>query len=116
MTGRDDDMAESAQDAARLDRLLAAAPVPAVSPALERRILAAFDRRHWSFARFLRRVADAIWPDAPAWQPACALALALMLGTGVAAFAPFDLPQQDDAGGSVFALDGSPDIDAGQGI
>lgn len=114
-------------DAARLDRLLAAVPAPAVPAALERRILAGFDRvrRHadidavqarWTFAKALRRAADAVWPDAPVWAPAGAFALAFLIGTGVAAFAPFDIPQTDDAGAGVFALDASPDLDAGQGI
>jgi len=109
---------ESAEDAARLDRLLAAAAAPAVPAALERRILADFDRiaSRWSFAKLLRRAADAVWPGAPVWQPACAFAVALLIGTGVAAFAPFDIPQQDDASTSVFALDAAPDGDAGQGI
>jgi hypothetical protein len=121
----DDDTIESAQDADRLDRLLNAVAAPAVPAALERRIMADFDRvqRHaeadrmaarWTFARALRRLADAVWPGAPVWQPACAFALALLIGTGVAAFAPLDLPQQDDGG--TLALGGPPDIDIGQGI
>jgi hypothetical protein len=114
----DDTIIESAQDAAQLDRLLArAAPPPAVPPALERRILADFDAvqaRRWTFANLARRAADAIWPGAPAWRPACAFGLALLIGTSVAVFAPFDVPQQDDA--SAIALDASPDIDAGQGF
>ncbi|HXC55929.1 MAG TPA: hypothetical protein VNU97_11590 [Rhizomicrobium sp.] len=118
MEPMDREIAESAEAAARLDRLLAAAVVPAVPARLERRILADFDNFHarWTFAKVLRRAADAVWPDAPAWQPACAFALALLIGTGVAALAPFDIPQQDDAASSAFALDGAPDIDAGQGI
>lgn len=109
---------ERAEDAAWLDRLLAAAPPPpAVPAALERRILADFDRsRRRPFADFLRRAADAVWPGAPAWQPAFAFSLALLLGLGVAAFAPFDIPAQDDASATVFALDAPPDGDAGQGI
>ena len=67
-------------------------------------------------ANLLRRAADAVWPDAPAWQPACAFALAFLIGTGVAAFAPFDIPQADDAGAAVFAFDMAPDADAGQGL
>jgi hypothetical protein len=101
-----------------LDRLLAKAPVPAVSPVLERRILADFDRvqARWSFAKVLRAAADVVWPGGPLWQPAGAFALALLIGVGVAVFAPFDIAQQDDASASVFALDGAPDVDAGQGI
>ncbi len=118
---------ESVEEAARLDRLLAQAVAPAVPAALERRILADFDRvrRHadieplsarWTWAKALRRIADAVWPDAPLWQPAVAFGLALMIGTGVAAFAPLDIPQQDDASATVFALDAPPDTDAGQGL
>ena len=114
----DENITESAQDAARLDRLLAAAVTPGVPAGLERRILADFDRieARWTFAKLLRRAADAVWPDAPAWAPACAFSLALLIGTGVAAFAPFDIPQQDDAASNVFALDAAPDADAGHGI
>jgi hypothetical protein len=111
------DAIETAEEKTRLDRLLRQAPVPAVTAVLERRILADFDRhqaRRRIFARLLRRAADTVWPDAPMWQPACAFALALLIGAGVAAFAPFDIPQQDDT--AAFALDASPDIDAGQGI
>src|ERR1700733_10185986 len=109
---------ESAEEAARLDRLLAAAAAPAVPAALERRILVDFDRiaSRWSFAKALRRAADAVWPGAPAWQPACAFALALLIGSGVAAFAPLDLPQGDDAGTAAFTFDLSPDGDASQGL
>lgn len=106
-------------DAARLDRLLAeAAPPPAVPAALERRILADFDRQatRWTFARLIRRAADAVWPDAPLWQPATAFALALIAGTGFAAFMPFDVPQQDDASAQVFALDTPADTDVTKGL
>ena len=112
------DVNESADDAARLNRLLDAAPTVAVPPALERRILADFDRlaARPSFAKIARRIADAVWPDAPLWHPAAAFGAALFIGLGVAAFAPFDIPQQDDASANVFALDASPDVDAGQDI
>src|SRR6201995_2513955 len=105
-------------DDAALDRLLSSAARPVPAPALERRILADFDRANarWSFAKFARGLADTVWPGAPAWQPAAVFGLALLVGLGVAAFAPFDIAQQDDASANVFALDGSPDVDAGQGI
>ena len=114
----DDSNIETAEDAARLDRLLARAGTPAVPAALERRILSDFDRinARWTFAKFLRRAASSVWPDAPLWQPAAAFGLALLIGTSVAAFAPLDVPQQDDASANVFALDAPPDVDAGQGI
>ena len=142
----DDNIRESAEDAAQLDRLLAlVASAPTVSPALERRILADFDAvrmhanndavrmhanndavrmqannnvqaRRWTFARLLRHAADAVWPGAPVWQPACAFALALIVGVGVAAFAPLDIPQGDDASTAAFTFDLSPDGDASQGL
>jgi len=92
-----------------LDRLLARAQEPAVPAALSRRILADFDRigARPGFARLLRRVADALWPGAPAWQPAGALALALLIGLGAAAAAPLDPADGGDAG--LFA---TPDLDS----
>jgi hypothetical protein len=105
-------------DDAALDRLLDKAGRPVASAALEHRILSDFDRvnARWSVAKFARGIADMVWPGGPMWQPATAFALALLIGLGVATFSPFDIAQQDDASANVFALDGSPDVDAGQGI
>jgi hypothetical protein len=105
---------EEITEDARLDRLLTHAPAPAVSATLERRILADFDRmsRRFSFASAWRAVAEAVWPGAPAWQPACAFALSLMIGLGAAAFTPLDLPQSDENAAGLFAFD----IDAPQDI
>jgi hypothetical protein len=104
-------------DDAKLDRLLDAVTAPAVPAALEQRILVDFDRvqARWSFTRLLHGMADAVWPGAPVWQPAGALALALLIGVGAAAFAPLDFGAPDENGG-VFAFDGAPDTDPGQGI
>ncbi|MGB8600939.1 MAG: hypothetical protein WCD42_01955 [Rhizomicrobium sp.] len=57
--------------------------VPDLPAGLSARILAGFDatfapRRSWS-----QRLADAIWPGAPLWQPGFALALALICGLGL---------------------------------
>ena len=81
-----------------LDRLLARATMPPVSPALERRVLADYDRiaARWTLTRLLDRLADAVWPDAPVWQPACAMAAAIVIGLGVAAFAPLDAAAPQD--------------------
>ncbi len=114
-------------DDATLDRLLDKAERPVATAMLERRILADFDRvrmhanrqnaqSRWSFAKALSRVGDVVWPGGPVWQPAGAFAIALLIGLGIATFAPFDVAQQDDPTANVFALDGSPDVDAGQGI
>src|SRR5262245_47676311 len=104
-------------DDATLDRLLATVAAPAVPAALEQRILAGFDRAQarWSLAKLFRGAADAVWPGAPVWQPAGAFALALLIGVGVAAFAPLELGGGDENAG-VFAFDGAPDADLGQGI
>ncbi|MEI9888727.1 MAG: hypothetical protein WDN08_19955 [Rhizomicrobium sp.] len=113
-----DEGKESAEEAAGLDRLLAHAEMPVVPAALGRRILADFDRVHTgrTWANAWRRAAEAVWPGAPLWQPVAAFGLALLIGAGVAVFAPLDIPQQDDAGAHVFALDAAPDTDAGKGI
>jgi anti-sigma-K factor RskA len=94
------------QETDDLDRVLSrAAPPPAVPPALERRVLADFSRisSRWTLTRLLDRLADAVWPDAPFWQPACALAAAVVVGLGVAAFAPLDVSPPDE--GQTFAFD-----------
>jgi len=97
-----------------LDILLARAPVPAVPAALWRRVLADYDRAAGrpGLTRLLRLGADLLWPGAPAWQPVCALALALVIGFGAAAFAPLDLADGGEASAGLFA---APDLD-GQGL
>lgn len=107
-----EDVTETQEEAAHLDRLLAQVVAPAVPPGLERRILADFDtvQARWSFSKAVRRAADAVWPGAPVWQPAAAFALALFVGFGAAAFAPVDVAPDDSA----FTLDQAPD--AGQDL
>jgi hypothetical protein len=105
-----------AADAARLDQALSAAREVPVSGALEAKVMADFERaaRRWSPRRFAAALADAIWPGAPLWQPACAFGLALAIGVGVAVIASLDLGQSDDNSTATFALDTVPD--AGQDI
>ncbi len=102
----------SEMDDQGLDRLLAQVAPPPVPASLARRILADFDRiaARPSPARLLRRAVEAIWPGAPAWQPAGAFALALLIGLGVAAFAPLGPSESDDGAASLFA-----DLDTGLG-
>ncbi|MEJ0026630.1 MAG: hypothetical protein WDN01_11435 [Rhizomicrobium sp.] len=109
MTKMEDDA-----DDARLDRLLAMVPAPAVPAALERRILDDFDRlaARGRVATALRRAADLVWPGAPVWQPAMAFAVSLMIGLGVAAFAPLG-PSPDDG---LFTFDAGIDIDGAPGV
>jgi hypothetical protein len=104
--------------AINLDRSMLAAPVESVSAEFERRLLNDFDRsrQRWSVGRLVSVAVDAVWPGAPLWQPACAFALALAIGLAVGAFAPFDIPQQDEAFASAFTLDGAPDVDEGPGV
>ena len=77
-------------DDATLDRLLDRIGRPVAAPALERRILADFDRipSRWTVAKLLHEIADTVWPGGPVWQPATAFALALLAGIGIATFAP----------------------------
>lgn len=95
-----------------LDRLLAQAPAPVPSAALERRVLADFDRlaarRDW--AGMLRALIDSVWPGAPVWQPAVAFALSLVIGLGAAAFAPLGGSASDDNGAVLYAYDAPIDI------
>jgi len=105
-------------EASSLDRAMGTFELPVVSSTLKRRLMEDFDgaQRRWSLRRLVGIAADAVWPGAPLWQPACALGLAFAAGLGVALFAPFDIPQQDDVSSSVFALDTLSDVDAGHGI
>jgi hypothetical protein len=53
------------------------------------------------------RLADAAWPGAPLWKPACVLGLALAIGLGVGAFVPFyESPDE-----TTVASDAPPGID-----
>lgn len=69
-------------DASRLDALLALAPRAAASPHLAADIIAQAAPSRW------RRLAGALWPFGPAWQPAAALAMALMLGIAIGPLLP----------------------------
>lgn len=105
-------------EASSLDRALGMIELPSAPSALERRLMEDFDQaqRRWSLRALFDAAADAVWPGAPVWQPACAFGLALAAGLGIALFAPIDIPKQDEASSSVFALDTESDVDAGHGI
>ncbi len=103
-------------DDAWLDGLLARAEDVPVSAALERRVLADFDRiaTRWTPGRLLRRAMDAVWPGAPLWQPAAALVFSLLIGAGAAALVPLEIAEQDETAPGAFALDAPGSFDIGQ--
>ena len=104
--------------AAGVDHVLAMAAATPIPTALQARMLADFDRvaRRPSARRILRAAAEFVWPGAPAWQPAFALGMALAIGIGIAVLTPLDGRLGEGTGNNMFALDGSPDLDSGQGI
>ena len=104
--------------ARRLDVVLGVPETDNDSSVLERRLLDDFDRaqRRWSLRTFVDRAAQAIWPGAPVWQPACAIGLAFAAGLCIAVFAPVDIRQQDEGSGGAYALDSAPEMDAGHGF
>jgi hypothetical protein len=96
----EDDVIALLRDAGTRDR---AEPA---SSALSSRILADFDAvsaKRWRLSRLI----DAVWPGAPAWKPAAALGLSLMIGLGVGALLP---SAADDTS---IASDTSPGLDFG---
>jgi len=108
----------SMAEARELDRALASVISPPVSAALERRLLADFDRaqRRWSLHKAINSVAQIVWPGAPLWQPAAVFGVALTFGIALAILAPLDMRPTDDSSAGNFALDAAPDSDVGQDI
>ncbi|HEY1837816.1 MAG TPA: hypothetical protein VGG36_09180 [Rhizomicrobium sp.] len=104
-----------ADRARELDAVLDTAPMVTVPAELYGRILAGFDRiaAQPSVRRFLNRIANVVWPDAPLWQPSTALAMSLVAGLVLGVMAPvagatqhrssdmtvaFEMPQSSDDG------------------
>lgn len=79
-----------------VDRALSRLPQPAPSPGLEAALMAGYDawkaerdKGVWAAVKAgLRRFSETVWPGAPAWVPASALAAALLLGAGLGAALP----------------------------
>lgn len=75
-------------DAAFAADALAALPAIQPSAALQARLLADFERATAPRTPLLRRLLDALWPGMPAWQPAAAVALSLIVGLTAGALMP----------------------------
>ena len=91
-------------------KALPTVPVPA---ALQQSILASFDaiaarRRSSIFGRFR----DMVWPGAPAWRPAAALVLSLVIGVAAGTLVPLEGAMADNNEQTVsVALDAPPAFD-----
>ena len=118
----DDKLTDSGTDRWLTD-VMAALPSVPVPAALEAQILASFDavaaRRNRGFIGFMRgtigSMRDAVWPGAPAWQPATALALALVIGVAAGALIPFEDAFADNSDQSLaLVLDSPPSFDIGE--
>lgn len=84
-------------DAVWMTETLKALPTVPVSAALQQSILVSFDavaarRRSSVFARFR----DVVWPGAPAWRPAVALALSLVIGVAAGTLVPLEGAMADN--------------------
>jgi len=104
------------EDAVRVDDALRLLPTVTVSLALQQNILASFDRvavrRNAGLNGMMRRLAAAVWPGAPAWRPAAALAFSLVIGVVVGTLIPMENAMADgkEQAASV-ALDAPPSFD-----
>jgi hypothetical protein len=94
-------------------------PVP-VTPALQARVLASFDavsgKRRFGLTGMLVRLGEAIWPGAPAWQPAVVLAASLAIGIAAGTVVPLEeaLADSIDQPTAGIALDAPPSFELGE--
>lgn len=101
------------QDGMWVDHALTELPSVPVPASLERRILADFDANAVRRGSLLERLREAVWPDAPLWRPAGALAFALVVGVMAGEL----MPLEDGEGVEQFAtvaLDQAPAFDLGE--
>ena len=104
------------EDAVWLDDVLKVLPTVPVPAALQENILSSFDavvtRRDAGFVGAMRRLAAAIWPGAPAWRPAAALAFSLLIGVMAGTLMPLEdaIADSNEQAASV-ALDAPPAFD-----
>jgi hypothetical protein len=103
-----------------LGGMLQALPAVPATPALQARVLASFDtvndRRRSGRAGMLQRLGEAIWPGAPAWQPAAVLAASLAIGIAAGTFLPLEEALADavDQPAAGLALDAPPSFELGE--
>ncbi|HVV65043.1 MAG TPA: hypothetical protein VHC42_06220 [Rhizomicrobium sp.] len=111
------------EDEAWLDRALRLAPPAEPGVALAARVMADFDavaaRRRLGPSGFaggiVVKVCSALWPGAPAWQPATALALSLALGIAAGIFAPVsEASAENGEQAAAVALDQPPAFEIGE--
>ena len=120
------DRASAESDAAFAARVLSGLPSVPVPGTLEARILADFDAvaakrkaSPWAWALHpVRSLRDAVWPDAPAWQPASVFALSLLIGLAAGAFVPSSdvLPDGSSVQSQSLAYDTAPALDLAKDI
>jgi len=89
-------MTDENADRNLVDRMLSRLPQPAPSPGFEAALMAGYDAWNaerekgvWAAVKAgLRRFSETVWPGAPIWVPASALAAALLVGAGLGAALP----------------------------
>ncbi|MBV9991810.1 MAG: hypothetical protein JOZ72_11000 [Alphaproteobacteria bacterium] len=101
-------MDDDAMWAEALLKDLPGVPAPA---ALERRILADFDRVAARRRGWFASLSGMVWPGAPAWQPAAVLAAALVVGIVAGSAVPLEDTTEQAA---TIALDAPPSFDLGE--
>jgi len=111
--------AEAQSDAAFAARVLTGLPDVPVPGVLEARILADFDavaaKRKASLRALVlhpvQSLRDAVWPGAPAWQPASILALSLLIGLAAGTLVPSSaLTSVSSVQDETAAVDTVPDL------
>jgi hypothetical protein len=116
----DENLPNDAGDAAWLSGIMRELPSVPVTPALQARLLATFDsvsaRRDFGPVGALRRLGEAIWPGAPAWQPVAVLAASLAIGIAAGSLLPLEEALADgvDQPAAAIALDAPPSFELGE--
>lgn len=97
-----------------VDEVLKQLPSVPVPAALQARILGDFDA-HPARRILFDRLRDAVWPGAPLWRPASALAAALAFGLAVGTFVPLEQASASSEQTASIKLDQPPSyVDSGE--